>query len=78
MRSLEALPGVAAVRGLGLLVAAELVEQGTARAIAARCLEAGLVVNAVTPSALRLAPSLLVSNEEIDEAVAIVDKAIAA
>ena len=31
----------------------------------------GLVVNAVTPSALRLAPSLLVTDAEIDEAVAI-------
>jgi len=29
------------------------------------------VVNAVTDSALRLAPSLLVSDEEIDEAVSI-------
>ena len=39
--------------------------------IAAAALDAGLVVNAVTPSALRLAPSLLVTNDEIDEAVAI-------
>src|SRR5207302_4402402 len=48
--SLEALPGVSMVRGLGLLVAAELVAYGTAREAAIRCLEAGLVVNAVTPS----------------------------
>ena len=33
--------------------------------------EAGLVVNAVTPTALRFAPSLLVSDAEIDAAVAI-------
>ena len=61
----------AAVRGLGLLVAAELEEGKGAGPVAAAALDAGLVVNAVTPTALRLAPSLLVSEEEIDEAVAI-------
>ncbi len=40
-------------------------------AVAAAALDAGLVVNAVTTSALRLAPPLLVSDDEIDEAVAI-------
>ena len=34
---------------------------------------AGCVVNAVTPTAVRLAPSLLVTDDEIDEAVAILD-----
>jgi predicted acetylornithine/succinylornithine family transaminase len=68
--ALEALPAVAGVRGLGLLIAAEL-EGHDAREVAARALEAGLVVNAVTPTALRLAPSLLVSDDEIDEAVRI-------
>ena len=37
----------------------------------------GLVVNAVTASALRFEPSLLVTDDEIDEAVAIVGKALA-
>ena len=36
-----------------------------APAVAAACLEAGLVVNAVTPTALRFAPSLLVTDDEI-------------
>ena len=36
----------------------------------AACLDAGLVVNAVTPTALRFAPSLLVTDDEIDAAVA--------
>ncbi|MCZ7526057.1 MAG: acetylornithine transaminase [Acidimicrobiia bacterium] len=69
-RSLEALPEVVSVRGAGLLLAAELVDGLDARAVAGACLEAGLVVNALTPSALRLAPPLLVTDEEIDEAVA--------
>ena len=67
---LGALPAVRSVRGLGLLVAAELAS-ATAQPATAAALERGLVVNAVTPSALRLAPPLLVSDDEIDEALAI-------
>jgi predicted acetylornithine/succinylornithine family transaminase len=69
--ALAAVPGVAGVRGVGLLVAAELDDGIQAGPVALACLEAGLVVNAVTPTALRFAPSLLVSDAEIDEAVAI-------
>jgi acetylornithine/N-succinyldiaminopimelate aminotransferase len=65
------LPEIAAVRGLGLLLAAELQPGLDAKAIAAAALDAGLVVNAVTPTALRLAPPLTVSDDEIDEAVAL-------
>ncbi|MET1001448.1 MAG: acetylornithine transaminase [Acidimicrobiia bacterium] len=76
--ALEALPGVAALRGLGLLLAVELVDGIDAKAVAQRCLDAGLIVNAVTPSALRLAPSLLVRDDEIDAAVAILATVLAA
>lgn len=71
-RALASLPRVIEVRGLGLLLAAEL-DGLDARAVARACLDAGLVVNGVTPTALRLAPPLLVSDEEIDEAVAILN-----
>ena len=67
------LPAVTEVRGLGLLVAAELDTDALgrdAKAIAAELLDRGLIVNAVTASALRLAPPLTVSEAEIDEAVA--------
>jgi acetylornithine/N-succinyldiaminopimelate aminotransferase len=73
---LAALPGVSDVRGLGLLLAAELTDGGAA-AVAARALAAGLVVNAVTATALRLAPPLLVTDDEIDAALAILGPAIA-
>ena len=66
---LSGLPGVAGVRGQGLLLAAEL-EDPVAKDVTARALAAGLVVNAVTESAVRLAPPLLVSSNEIDEALA--------
>ncbi|MDA8044420.1 MAG: acetylornithine transaminase [Actinomycetota bacterium] len=75
-RALAAVPGVAAVRGAGLLVAAELEPGRGAAEVAAAALDAGLVVNAVTGSALRLAPSLLVTDDEIDEAVAILTKVL--
>ena len=72
----QAVPGVADVRGAGLLLAAELSTEGlagrTAGEVARACLDAGLVVNGVTATALRFAPPLTVSDDEIDEAVAIV------
>jgi len=70
--ALRALSRVESVRGTGLLVAAELANSLDAKHLADACLDHGLVVNAVTPSALRFAPSLLVADDEIDEAVAIV------
>jgi acetylornithine/N-succinyldiaminopimelate aminotransferase len=69
--ALEAVPEIAAVRGRGLLLAAELEGGRPAPAVSAAALDAGLLVNPVTPTAVRLAPSLLVSDDEIDEAVSI-------
>ena len=74
---LARLAGVASVRGLGLLLGVEL-DGLDARAVAADLLEAGVVVNAVTPTALRLAPSLLISDDEVDAAVAAIGTALAA
>jgi predicted acetylornithine/succinylornithine family transaminase len=75
--ALEALPEVVAVRGAGLLLAAELAPGYDAAEVTRACLDAGVVVNGVTASALRLAPSLLVSDAEIDEAVAIIGRVLA-
>jgi acetylornithine/N-succinyldiaminopimelate aminotransferase len=73
--ALEKVDGVAGVRGAGLLIAAELTPGLDAKAVAQRCLDTGLVLNAVTGSALRLAPPLLVTDEEIDAAVALLASA---
>ena len=70
------LDAVVEVRGLGLLLAAELEPGRDAKQVMLDALDAGLVVNAVTPTALRLAPSLLVTDEEIDEAVSILAKVL--
>ena len=56
-------------KSAGLLIAAELTPGHDAKDVAQKCLDRGLVVNAVTPTALRFAPPLLVSDAEIDDAV---------
>ncbi len=73
---LEALPGVAEVRGLGLLIAVEL-DGHDSKEVASRLLELGAIVNAITPTAVRLAPSLLITDDEIDHAVDLLGKALA-
>jgi acetylornithine/succinyldiaminopimelate/putrescine aminotransferase len=69
--ALRTLPGVVEVRGQGLLIAVELRSGLDAKSVYLAALEAGLVTNAVSATALRLAPPLTVSPQEIAEAVAI-------
>ncbi len=75
-KALTAVHGVRAVRGTGLLLAIELEPGAGAPAVARACLDRGLIVNAVTPTALRLAPSLLVTEAELDAAVAIIEEVL--
>ena len=79
---LESVPGVAGVRGLGLLLAAalqpEVLAGRTAPDVARACLDAGLVVNGVTPTALRLAPPFTVSSDELAEGVELLAGVMAA
>jgi acetylornithine/N-succinyldiaminopimelate aminotransferase len=74
-KTMLGLPKVTGVRGLGLLLAVELADLD-ARIVAARCLEEGLVLNGVTPSALRLAPALIITQDHIDEAATILGRVI--
>ena len=62
-------PLVAEVRGAGLLRAIQLTAD-VAPQVADRALAAGFIVNPVTPSALRLAPPLVVTTEQLDTFVA--------
>ncbi|MEL7584955.1 acetylornithine transaminase [Brevibacterium sp. LS14] len=63
---LASVPGVAGVTGQGLLLGVELAgDSPDAKAVAARALEAGFIVNSVTPERLRLAPPLTITHEEI-------------
>jgi acetylornithine/N-succinyldiaminopimelate aminotransferase len=73
---LAEVPGVASVRGRGLLLAAELADGRDAKAAYSDLLELGLVTNAVTPTSLRFAPPLTVSEPELDEAVSMIAKVL--
>jgi len=66
---LRKLPAVKSVRGRGLLLGVELGEGVDAKAKQASLLERGLVTNAVTATALRLAPPITVTHDEINEAL---------
>jgi predicted acetylornithine/succinylornithine family transaminase len=72
---LAAVDGVTAVRGLGLLLAADVGER-PAKAVAAACLSAGLVVNAVAEHSIRWAPPLIVTDDEIAAALEIFSAAL--
>ena len=64
-----ALAGVADVRGAGLLIAVELAS-GDAAGAAAALREQGVIVNAVSETALRLCPPLVITQEQAELAVA--------
>jgi acetylornithine/N-succinyldiaminopimelate aminotransferase len=64
--ALAGLDGVTSVRGRGLLVAAELVDGLDARRVVADLLSGGVIANAVTPTAIRFAPPLFISDDELD------------
>jgi 4-aminobutyrate aminotransferase-like enzyme len=57
------------VRGLGLLLGAEL--DRDAGAVVAAALEAGLVVGTAGPTTLRLTPPLTISTDELDQGLAL-------
>ena len=69
-------PVVTGARGKGLLLAVAF-NQDIAEKVVLDCLANGLIVNNVRPNAVRLAPPLTVSNEEMDEGLSILEKAIA-
>ncbi len=63
------------VRGCGLLIAIEFSSDIAQSAVMA-CLDKGLLVNRVKPNAVRFMPPLIIGNEEVDEALGILDKAL--
>jgi acetylornithine/succinyldiaminopimelate/putrescine aminotransferase len=73
---LHEIPQVVSVRGRGLLLGAELAEGIDAKEVQLQLLKNGLVTNAVTGTALRLAPPLIVTEEEIREAAGIIAAAL--
>ncbi|MBI2913606.1 MAG: aspartate aminotransferase family protein [Chloroflexi bacterium] len=68
-------PMVTEARGKGLLWAIELDREAAEDAVRL-CLEEGLLANNVKPTALRLMPPLIVTEEELDQAVEIVERVL--
>jgi len=71
---LAALHGVGEVRGAGLLVGAEL--ERPAAEVAAAALELGLVVLTAGEQVLRLAPPLVVTSDQVDSALAVLEEVL--
>jgi predicted acetylornithine/succinylornithine family transaminase len=69
-------PVINEVRGVGLLVGLALTVP--AREIVAQCMQRGLLVNATADTVVRFVPPLIVTQEEVDQAVAVVDAVLAA
>ena len=64
---LSTLPGVAEVRGLGLMVAADLAPEAPAAPdVVARGLDAGVLLNATGPHTLRFLPPLVCARRHVD------------
>jgi acetylornithine/N-succinyldiaminopimelate aminotransferase len=72
---LRTLPGIAEVRGRGLMVGFDVAGGRSAPDLARRALlEQRLVVNATGPATIRLEPPLIADEGEIDEAIARLEK----
>jgi len=61
------------VRGRGFLVAVEF-NKDIGQEILMACLERGLLVNKLKPNAVRLIPPLIIGNDDVDEAIGILDE----
>jgi acetylornithine/succinyldiaminopimelate/putrescine aminotransferase len=66
---------ISEVRGMGLLIAIEF-STDIAADLINECNPNGLLVNAVKPNAIRFMPPLTVSEDEIDEAIRILEKSL--
>jgi acetylornithine/N-succinyldiaminopimelate aminotransferase len=66
---------IVGVRGKGLLLAVKLKSE-ISEAVMLSCLENGLLVNNVKPDALRLMPALIVTEKDVDRALAILEKVL--
>lgn len=64
--ALSGIEGITEVRGMGLMIGADLEEGIDAHAVVDRGLEAGFLLNATGPHTLRFLPPLVVTRKEID------------
>ena len=74
--AVEALDGVTSVRGRGLLLGVELAGERPAAEVVTAGMAAGLVLGTAGTTSLRIAPPLIISDEEIAHGVAVLDKVL--
>jgi len=67
-------PVIAEVRGVGLMIGADLTQNG--RDIVAACLEKGLHINCTHDTVLRIMPPLNITKEQLDEGIDILAEAL--
>lgn len=63
------------IRGRGLLLAVEFTLP-VALAMAQACRERGLLINPIPPHTIRFMPPLIIGQQEVDQAVTILESAI--
>jgi acetylornithine aminotransferase len=73
--ALDGHPGVRTVRGRGLLLGVVL-DRPAAKDVEVRCRRAGVLVNAIGDDVIRLAPPLILSEQQADAACAVLGEAI--
>jgi predicted acetylornithine/succinylornithine family transaminase len=66
---LREIPSIKDVRGMGLMIGATI--DRDVKKVTADCLEKGLLINAPAPQILRFVPPLIITAEEIDEAISV-------
>ncbi len=74
--AVEALDGVASVRGRGLLLGVELAGERPAAEVVGAGMAEGLVLGTAGTTSLRIAPPLIISDDEIAHGVAVLDKVL--
>ena len=74
--AVEALDRVASVRGRGLLLGVELAGERPAAEVVSAGMAEGLVLGTAGATSLRIAPPLIISDDEIAHGVAILDKVL--
>ncbi|HKA31348.1 MAG TPA: aspartate aminotransferase family protein [Candidatus Binatia bacterium] len=69
-------PRVRAVRGAGLMLGIEF--DGPGADVVGQCLREGLLINCTADRVLRITPPLIITADEVDQGLALLDRALAA
>ena len=70
----KTIPVIEGYRGLGMMLALEL--KTSSKQVMLACLEAGLIVNAVSETALRILPALNIEEDDLDQGLTIMKKVL--